>query len=557
MRHQTAKHYKHAERVKELTIELVNQPSISGTAGERDMADTIVEILKRLDYYKKHPTHIVKVPIPGDREQREAVIALMEGNPESKHATLLLSHFDVVGVDDFGQYKPFAFTPDQLESAIKHEQEGYLNEDAKKDLNSGDYLFGRGTMDMKAGLAMQLSVLQDFSEAEEFTQNLVLVAVPDEEKLSKGMFAAVSELYQMKQKGWEFEACICSEPNFSAFPNDYQKYVYTGSTGKLLPFIYCLGRETHVGQPLEGINASVMAAQLAVEMEWSEKFADQALGEKSPSPTCLRIRDLKDSYDVQTPNEAYLLYNVLTLSTQPEEVMEKMVQACKHSSVQIYDRLLRLRSTQTHVTSSLESGTPEPKVFTLEDLYQMGISKFGQDFQQTYQDILLEQKDTEDYSEATLAIARSLSTYFLDRAPFYLVMLQPPYYPHVSLETTKDAKLLKMVEGLAAFAREEFEETIAIKTFFPGLSDVSYCRNSGDQQAYQSLVRHMPLYKNGYDLPLKEINELDIPTLNIGPFGKDAHKRSERLQLSYSTKVAPLLLVYALEAIKQMDQSHG
>ncbi|WYP26210.1 M20/M25/M40 family metallo-hydrolase [Alkalihalobacillus sp. FSL W8-0930] len=410
-------------------------------------------------------------------------------------------------------------------------------------------------MDMKAGLAMQLSVLQDLSEAKGITQNLVLVAVPDEEKLSKGMFAAVGELYQMKQKGWEFDACICSEPNFSAYPNDYQKYVYTGSTGKLLPFIYCLGRETHVGQPLEGINASVMAAQLAVEMEWSEVFADQALGEKSPSPTCLRIRDLKDSYDVQTPNEAYLLYNVLTLSTQPEEVMEKMVEACKHSSVQIYQRLLHLRSIQTHVSTDLEGGTPEPKVFTLEEMYQMGIRKYGQEFDRMYQTILLEQKDTEDYSEATLAIARNLSTYFLDLAPFYLVMLQPPYYPHVSLDLTKDAELVQMVERLATFAQEEFEETIAIKTFFPGLSDVSYCKNSGDTQAYQSLLRHMPLYKNGYDLPLKQINELDVPTLNIGPFGKDAHKRSERLQLSYSTKVAPLLLTHALESINRMNQS--
>ncbi|MFK3939901.1 M20/M25/M40 family metallo-hydrolase [Alkalihalobacillus sp. NPDC078783] len=555
MGHKTIKYYEHAERIKQLTVELVNQPSISGTAGEREMADVIVKILRRLDYYKEHPGHIVTVPIPGDPEKREAVIALMEGNPNSQHATLLLSHYDVVGVDDFGQYKPFAFLPDQLEEAIKNEQEGYLNADAKEDLHSGDYLFGRGTMDMKAGLAMQLSILQDLSEAKEITQNLVLVAVPDEEKLSKGMFAAVGELYQMKQKGWEFDACICSEPNFSAYPNDYQKYVYTGSTGKLLPFIYCLGRETHVGQPLEGINASVMAAQLAVEMEWSEKFADQALGEKSPSPTCLRIRDLKDSYDVQTPNEAYLLYNVLTLSTQPEEVMKKMVQACMHSSVQIYERLLRLRSTQTHSTSGLESDIPEPKVFTLEDMYQMGMSKYGQEFEQMYQGILLEQKDTEDYSEATLAIARNLSTYFLDLAPFYLVMLQPPYYPHVSLDSTKDAKLVQMVERLATFSHEEFEETIAIKTFFPGLSDVSYCKNSGDTKAYQSLLRHMPLYKNGYDLPLKQINELDVPTLNIGPFGKDAHKRSERLQLSYSTKVAPLLLAYALEAIDRMNQS--
>ncbi|MDQ0207144.1 M20/M25/M40 family metallo-hydrolase [Alkalicoccobacillus murimartini] len=552
MNQQKNMQYEHADRVKQLTLELVNQPSVSGTHGECEMVSVIVTILQRMNYFKKNPQHIKKVPIHGDPLKREAVVALMEGDPQSKHATLLLSHFDVVGVDDFGQYKPYAFLPDQLESELKKEKQGYLDAHAREDLLSGDYLFGRGTMDMKAGLAMQLSMLQDFSESTSEKQNLLLVAVPDEEKLSKGMFAAVEELDRMKQDGWSFDACICSEPNFSSFPNDYQKYVYTGSTGKLLPFIYCLGRETHVGQPLEGINASVMAAQIAVEMEWSEVFADEALGEKSPSPTCLRIRDLKDSYDVQTPNEAYLLYNVLTLSTPPVGVIDKVVEACKRASESIYKRLVSLRSTQTNAPTGLISEAPEPKVYTLSDLYRLGVEKYGDSFQQTYKEAV-ETISTgrEDYSEQTLAIARKLSGYFLDLAPFYLVLLQPPYYPHVSLDHKKDLDLLTIVDDLKKYADECCGEQVAIKTFFPGLSDVSYCRNSGDKAAIQTLQDHMPLFGNGYDVPLKQMANIDIPTINIGPFGKDAHKRTERLQLSYSTETAPLLLKKALLSIKQ------
>ena len=547
--------YEHADRVKQLTLELVSQPSVSGTQGECEMADAIVTILNRMEYYKKNPHHITRTPINGDPLKREAVIALMEGNPESKHATLLLSHFDVVGVDDFGQYKPYAFLPNELEMELKQEKEGYLDAHAKGDLDSGDYLFGRGTMDMKAGLAMQLSVLQDFSESKTKNQNLLLVSVPDEEKLSKGMFAAVDELDRLKREGWTFDACICSEPNFSSFPNDYQKYIYTGSTGKLLPFIYCLGRETHVGQPLEGINASVMAAQIAVEMEWSEVFADNAEGEKSPSPTCLRIRDLKDSYDVQTPNEAYLLYNVLTLSTQPEEVVDKVVAACDRASKNIYERLVTLRSAQTHIPTGGSSEAPELKVYTIQDLYRIGIEKYGQSFDHIFKEALeLNSTGSEDYSEQTLGIARKLSSYFLDRAPFYLVLLQPPYYPHVSLDRTKDHNMLQMVDELRHYAAEQCGEQVAVKTFFPGLSDVSYCRVSDDETAVDSLQRHMPLFEHGYDIPLKQIAHIDMPTINIGPFGKDAHKRTERLQLSYSTKTAPLLLKKALQTIEQMNQ---
>ncbi|WP_185970936.1 M20/M25/M40 family metallo-hydrolase [Alkalicoccobacillus porphyridii] len=545
--------YEHADRVKQLTLELVNQPSISGTKGECEMVDTIVTILQRMDYYKSHAHHIKRVPIKGDPLQREAIVARMEGDPDSKRGVLLLSHFDVVGVDDFGQYKSYAFTPAQLEGELKRENEGFLDAHAQQDLYSNDYLFGRGTMDMKAGLAMQLSVLQDISETPGNKQNLILVAVPDEEMLSKGMFAAVGELHDMREAGWSFDACICSEPNFSSYPNDHRKYIYTGSTGKLLPFIYCLGRETHVGQPLEGINASVMAAQIAVEMEWSEVFADQAMGEKSPSPTCLRIRDIKESYDVQTPNEAYLLYNVLTLATSPDGVIHKVTQACETASERIYQRLVSLRSAQTHVPNGLISEPPKPRVYTLEHLYKLGIDKYGQTFQGVYQDVIRAVDiEEEDYSEKTLAIARRLSGYFLDLAPFYLVLLQPPYYPHVHLDKDTDRALLSVVRQVTQYALEQCGEEVAEKTFFPGLSDVSYCRSSGNQKTIESLEKHMPLFGYDYHVPLKEIANIDIPTMNIGPFGKDAHKRTERLQLSYSTETAPLLLTLALQKIHEL-----
>lgn len=543
--------YKHADRVKQLTLELVNQPSISGTKAECDMVDTIMNILNRMDYFKENPQHIKRIPLKDDPLQREAIIARMEGDPQTKNAVLLLSHFDVVGVDDFGQYKSFAFSPQELAQELKKENEGFLDTHAKQDLLSGDYIFGRGTMDMKAGLAMQLSVMQDISEAPHAEQNLLLVAVPDEEMLSMGMFAAVEELDQMKKDGWNFEACICSEPNFSSYPNDFNKYIYTGSTGKLLPFIYCLGRETHVGQPLEGINASVMAAQIAVEMEWSEEFADQALGEKSPSPTCLRIRDLKENYDVQTPNEAHLLYNVLTLSTSPEGVMQKVVHACKTASDHIYQRLVLLRQAQTHVPNGIISEPTKPEVYTIEELYKIGIAKYGDSFHTIYQDIVYDQRiKNHTYTEKTLAIARGLAYYFLDRAPFYLVLLQPPYYPHVHLDTERDKKLINVVNQVAEFAQTHCGTQIAVKTFFPGLSDVSYLNATEDDATFERLKQHMPLFGHEYKIPLNEMGHITMPTINLGPFGKDAHKRTERLQLSYSTEIAPLLLTMVLEKLR-------
>ncbi len=57
----------------------------------------------------------------------------------------------------------------------------------------------------------------------------------------------------------------------------------------------------------------------------------------------------------------------------------------------------------------------------------------------------------------------------------------------------------------------------------------------------------MPVLGNGYDIPFDDILALNVPTVNIGPYGKDAHKSTERLEMNYSTKVAPQLLKRAIE----------
>ena len=57
-----------------------------------------------------------------------------------------------------------------------------------------------------------------------------------------------------------------------------------------------------------------------------------------------------------------------------------------------------------------------------------------------------------------------------------------------------------------------------------------------------SLKQNMPGFGAKYSLPLEEMQRLNLPVVNIGPFGKDAHKFTERLEKDYSFKVAPTLV---------------
>jgi arginine utilization protein RocB len=83
-------------------------------------------------------------------------------------------------------------------------------------------------------------------------------------------------------------------------------------------------------------------------------------------------------------------------------------------------------------------------------------------------------------------------------------------------------------------------------------------------QRYSSLVQNskviaetlegsMPLFGSLYSIPIEEIESLSVPTINIGPWGKDFHKLTERVlkeDLFYRT---PELLHFAISTLLDGD----
>ena len=540
-------HWNTKEGILELLFRLVKVPSVTGTRGELRMEDEISAILKEMTYFQKHPDRIYRKEIVGDSLKRKAIAALYKGSNLTKKTIVLLSHYDVVGVEDYGRLAPLAFSPLECTSAMVEES---LSADAENDLKSGEWLFGRGIMDMKAGLAIQMALLSEAAEKGDLEHNLLFLATPDEERYSAGMFAGVELIKEIRdQYQLEIDVAICSEPSFSAYPGDRTKYFYTGSVGKLLPLIFCVGTETHVGEPLEGLNAAWMAGVLAERLELSLDFLEHKFGEQNPLPTILKLMDLKEAYNVQTPTSAYVLANILTLTQNPEEVIDKLKAIGEESSRYIEERLSSIYRSLGYGEYESDKQIKKPKVYTYDQLYKKGIAKYGDAF---FKDIkgkiaLLEQDTGSNMARLTAEIADSVAGYFKSEAPFYMILLAPPYYPHVYLEDDeRDQKAKQIVEECVRLAKEQFNEKVEIKSYFPGLSDVSYCRLRDRNLVMSILENEMPLYGKGYNLPLSVIGELDIPAINIGPYGKDAHKRTERLHIPFSTEVIPSLLKTAV-----------
>ncbi len=322
------------EQVRSLTLQLVGQASVNGTRGEAHFSSFLLDLLRQQPYFRNSPEHLWLEPVPEDPLGRSNVVAMVRG--KSRATVMLTGHFDVVSVATYGELEPWAFAPDALLPRLTNHLERYAqsahDKKALDDLRSGNYLPGRGALDMKSGLAAGIAVLLRYSQLEQRTGNLLLIASPDEENRSAGIRAAAVGLRVLERK-WDLEIASAINLDATSDPGDGTdgQAVYLGSVGKLLLSVLLIGRDTHVGYPFDGVNSTLLAAEVIRHFECNAGMADFAEGEQAPPPTALKLEDLKQHYDVTTPGKTWCCINILTHQLPARSVLERAMQAVLES----------------------------------------------------------------------------------------------------------------------------------------------------------------------------------------------------------------------------------
>lgn len=542
------------DRMMNMFLELCRVPSISESAGEAAMPVKLREMLGRINYFIKHPENITVHEIQKDPLKRSYIFAFLEGSPGCADTVILLSHFDVVDVEEYGVHKAMAFDPKRFTDFLKNSGAVELPADAKTDLDSGDYLFGRGTMDMKYGIAAGMEVLYQLEDkAGKLPVNVLFVSVPDEESNSYGMLAAVNELLNLKEKkNLKYICCLVTEPYFPQYPGDVNRYMYVAAAGKLMPIFYCVGKETHAGEPFSGLNPNVMTAAVVEQIEQNPELADACSGEFGPAPTCLKQSDTKEAYSVKTPAAAYAYFNLITLSTTPEEAIAKM----KEEALKAFKKVLAERDKKAARMSErtgrkLEVPVLEPKVYTYKEVYELCRQKHGEAFEE-HMKRFITGADIRDLRSLSVEAVKEVHRFCPDRSPMIILFLVPPYYPHNDIPA-EDSLVMKVCGDIIKEAAEKYGETIYIDPFFKGITDMCYLRLP-EKLDIKAVKENYPLWGMGYSVPLEEITKLNIPFINLGPMGKDAHKFTERINISYSFGTAAELIfktVLLLGGIRQ------
>ena len=545
------------EKIKALAIELTQIRSVVGTAGENAVAQKIYESLAQLEYFRQRPENLRIQPVRDDEFGRNGVFALIEGTQAISNKTLLcIGHIDTVGVADYGGLQDLATDPEALKQQLTTATK--FSEPALSEILSEDWLLGRGILDMKTGVASLMVMVEHFSQCpEKLTGNLVFFAVPDEEGNSAGMLSAVQDLAELQaERDWEFIAAIDTDFMTFRYPEDKNRYVYVGTTGKLLPCFYLYGEETHVGEPFNGLDANLLASEVMRRIDIGTDLCDIANGEVSLPPISLHQRDNKTEYTVQTANTVNLYFNWPTHSSEPAEVLTK----CRAKAVESFEAVIG-HLNEEYAKFCTMSHIPFQRlpwklnVMTYDELYQQVKIELGDEIDRILADLIerLRARNADD-REVSMAIVDEVHKHCSDKNSKIVVYFAPPYYPH-NFVRDGDARsdvLLSAVGRAVAEAKSIYDYPIVTRKFYPYISDLSYCGIAAAEHMGK-LTENMPAWQRTYHLPVQAIQSISMPVVNIGPYGKDAHKLSERVCISYSFDAMPLILRRTMEILLGAD----
>ncbi|KAL9948512.1 hypothetical protein D7B24_009202 [Verticillium nonalfalfae] len=156
---------------------------------------------------------------------RPSIVGVLRGTGGGK-SLMLNGHIDTVSLSSYGE------GADPLSGRLQDNR-----------------IYGRGSLDMKAGVASSMAVLAALAKsgAEKLRGDILLAAVSDEENFSKGTEDVLAA-------GWKADAALIPEPTSQAMVTAHRGFVWVE--------IDVLGKAAHGSEPHIGIDAILLAGSL-------------------------------------------------------------------------------------------------------------------------------------------------------------------------------------------------------------------------------------------------------------------------------------------------------
>jgi arginine utilization protein RocB len=539
------------DRIYRLLLDLVGIPSVSPCGeSENRIARFIHDRLRELPYFERRPGDLRLLPLEGDPHGRHLVFAIVRAERETADTVILTGHMDVVGVEGCGPLAPYAFQPEEYTRRLAS---AAIPADARKDLESGQWLFGRGVADMKSGVAAGMDLFMEAAaNSGKYGANVAALFVSDEENNSLGMLSASSYLARFqKEEGLNYLACVDLEPTFAP-GEEGGPTIYLGSLGKINCFFFCVGKEAHAGEYYEGFSPAPVLSRINLALDGNPAFADSFQGRIFPPFGCQRQTDLRGDYSATIMTRGFAFYSYLTSTRQPGEILSEL-KAVARQALEGSIGQYRKNAGEFIARGGSLSGLREwePAVLSFAELNRLVREALGEGYERFVAAALEAAPPGADERDLAARLVGAMVDRCGPAAPVVVVGFLPPWYPHRANLGASAGE--RVVEGAALEAVREmkgrFGLDLEVRPFFEGVSDLSYCGFQGDDREMGVFAGNMPGWGRLYRLPIEALAELDIPILNLGAVAKDSHKCTERVHLPYMLEVYPEILRFVVGRI--------
>jgi len=520
---------------RDLAIAFTRQPSVTGTADEITFAPWLAAHLRAQTCFGPE-VEVWTFPV-APNDPRLCVALLIPGpGPET---LLFTGHYDTVTTADYGDLEPLAIHPPALTKALLHRVKdatpGTREALVHADLASGQFLPGRGLLDMKAGLAAGLAAMSALVEDGALPGTLLFVAVPDEENASAGARGAARALPKLlADRGLTLRAAINLDAIADNGDGTAGRVLATGTVGKVLPTALVIGAPVHSGFPLRGLNAAVLAGAIAAALEWAPELTDESTEDPGTPISLLSLKDGKRGYDVTTPATAFATFSVLNHRRDPADVLPIVADLVARTLAETVSNLAEKASFSTQDKGLIATPPTVPVLFYSDLLSQVRATDPSIDTWLT-----LRARELAATGANLPDICQSLTLNLWNRSglPSPAVILGLGSTPYLATHLD-DPEILIAARSLAASAATH-GTTLTCVDYFAGISDMSFF-GQAPAAAFTALAAQTPGWETLVGLGPNSLT--NVPTLNLGPWGRDYHTPYERIAVDYGFRLLPLLL---------------
>ena len=527
-----------------LTQELVKRTSVTGTttsAGGRAVHHETLLAGWIHGWLEARGVRSVLQELPDGRKN---VFAFAPGPTD--RTVILMGHFDTVPP-----------SPGQALTAGTREEEGFL--------------FGRGSLDMKSGIAVAMSLMAGWAgDAGKPPVGVLFVATCDEEVESSGVLRAVGLIAAMKGgsapagadgatpaaaararadvaaaghltggKPCAFVGVLNVDYTTERYPGDGEYHAWEGTIGKVLAAVYVRGYQTHVGEYFRGFHAMGLLSRLVTAIDGNTDLAGNA-----PPPVALKVADAKEEYNVMTSPAGRAYFNIFTTGKTPAALLSEL-RSLAGSAVSGYlgDLNRSFRAWGEAAGVPAEGLMWEAPVLTWSELRRLAVERSGEEdvARAASAALAAAREGRADIREAGFAMIAALLDLIDNRNPMVVLAFLPPFYPYIAPD---DGPFGKAVRRAVERCRPDNGRAVTVERFYPYISDMSYLRVEPEiRKTLDGVTDEMPGWGELYSLDFDTIGRVDLPVANIGPYGFGAHQPEERVEREYTFRVLPRLLL--------------